>query len=273
MKRSGRPAFLDRKESPEGIPWKEIFLFIFRKIDLLQILTTLALFAIGLAFIYGTGQQSGASTSILWEKQLQYFALGAVIWLILSVVDYRYMGLASIVAYPLVLGLLVYVLFHGTKYYGATRWISVAGYSIQPSELAKVAVVLTLARILSLKKADINKPLWMLTAAALTGIPFYLIYKEPDLGTALVMLASSAAIIFAAKLKWKYILFLAILIPVIGAAGYFSMKEYQRDRVKVFLNPEHDTKNRGWSQLQAEIAVGQGGFTGKGLRQGTDNAL
>ena len=273
MKKAGRASFLDKKESPAGIPWKGIFLFIFRKIDLLQILTILCLFGIGLAFIYGTGQQSGASSSILWQKQLQYFGLGMVIWLILSVVDYRYTGLASVLAYPIAIGLLTYVLFYGTKYYGARRWISIAGYSIQPSELAKVAVVLTLSRVLSLKYANINHPLWMLIAAILTGIPFYLIYKEPDLGTALVMLSAAAAIIFSARLKWRYILLLAILIPIIGTAGYFSMKQYQRDRVKVFLNPEHDTRNRGWSQLQAEIAVGQGGISGKGYMQGTHNAL
>ena len=142
--------------------------------------------------------------------------------------DQKYLMLMSI-------PVLLYVLFFGTRYYGATRWISIAGYSIQPSELAKVALVLTLSRVLSLKFANINHPLWMLAAVVLIGIPFYLIYKEPDLGTALVMLVSSAAIIFSAKLKWRYILILAILIPIIGTAGYFSMKQYQRDRVKVFL--------------------------------------
>ncbi|MBP5182354.1 MAG: rod shape-determining protein RodA [Lentisphaeria bacterium] len=273
MKKNGRLAFLDRKETPEGFPWKEVFFFIFRKIDLLQILVTLCLFGIGLAFIYGTGQQSGASTTVLWQKQLQYFALGMFFFLILSLLDYRYMGFAAVAAYPIAVGMLVYVLFHGTKYYGATRWISVAGYSVQPSELAKLAVVLTVARMLSLEKVNVNNPLWLLAVLLLTGVPFFLIYKEPDLGTGLVMLAAVGAMIFSAKLKWKYILLLAVLIPVLGAAGYFSMKQYQRDRVKVFLDPEHDTKNRGWSQLQAEIAVGQGGVTGKGFMQGTHNAL
>lgn len=273
VKRSSRAPVLDRKEIPDGIPWKGIFLFIFRKIDLMQILTILALFAIGLAFIYGTGQQAGATSSILWQKQLQYFILGSIVWLFLSFTDYRYMGFLSILAYPLAIFLLVYVLFNGTRYYGATRWISIGGYSLQPSELAKVAVILTISRFLSLKKVNINHPLWMLAAIVLVGLPFFLIYKEPDLGTALVMLAAVAAIIFAARLKWRYILFLVILIPVIALGGYFSMKEYQRDRVKVFLNPELDTKNRGWSQLQAELAVGQGGLTGKGFMQGTHNAL
>ena len=158
MKKSGRPAFLDKKESREGIPWKGIFLFIFRKIDLLQILTILALAGIGLAFIYGTGQQTGATSSVLWIKQLQYFALGGALWLFLSIIDYRYIGFLSVLAYPIAIGLLLYVLFFGTKYYGATRWISIAGYSIQPSELAKVAVVLTLSRVLSLKFTNINNP-------------------------------------------------------------------------------------------------------------------
>ena len=273
MKRASRTPVLDKKEVPEGIPWKRIFLFFFTKIDLLQILVVLSLFAVGLAFIYGTGQQAGASTSILWQKQLQYFIIGSFVWVLLSFLDYRYMGFAAFLAYPVSIILLVYVLFYGTKYYGATRWISIGGYSLQPSELAKVAVVLFISRFLSLKKANINHPLWMLGTIALTGLPFFLIYKEPDLGTALVMLAAVAAIVFSAKLKWRYILFLAILIPVVATAGYFSMKEYQRDRVKVFLNPELDTKNRGWSQLQAELAVGQGGLTGKGFMQGTHNAL
>lgn len=257
------------------IPWKAIFHFFAGKIDFMQIIPMVLLFAIGVCFIYGTGQQAGGAATLLWEKQLTYFLIGGACYLVLSFLDYRWLGPLSILAYPGSILLLTYVLFFGVKYYGATRWIKVGSMSVQPSELAKVAVILTVSWLLSLKKININNPLWFLGIMLLTGLPFYLIYKEPDLGTGLMMVFSVIAIIFSAKLKWRYILFFAVLVPTLAYSVFHSdlMPEYQKKRVMVFLNPELDPLRTGWSPRQAELAVGSGGFSGKGFMQGTISAL
>ena len=257
------------------IPWKAIFHFFVQKIDFMQIVPMLLLFSIGVCFIYGTGQQAGGAATTLWEKQLTYFLIGGTIYLVLTFLDYRWLGPLSLIAYPTSLILLTYVLFFGVKYYGATRWIKVGGMSIQPSELAKVAVVLTISWLLSLKKVNINHILWFSCVLFLTGLPFYLIYKEPDLGTGLMMVFSVIAIIFCARLKWRYIFIFAVLIPTLAYSVFHSdwMPEYQKKRIMVFLNPELDPHRTGWSPRQAELAVGSGGFSGKGFMQGTISAL
>ena len=96
---------------------------------------------------------------------------------------------------------------------------------------------------------------------------------QPDLGTALILLPVVGFTAFAARLKWRYLIILGAIALIILPAAYFSLKDYQRDRIMVFLDPERDPQNRGWNQLQAEMAIGSGGFTGKGFMQSTQNPM
>lgn len=244
------------------------------RFDWFQIVPMFLLLTIGALFIYGTGQQvGGIHAALIWKKQLLFMGIGIVIWFFLIFFDYRWLIPGTFVIYPVSLVLLVAVLFFGTELYGAKRWLSIGGFSYQPSELAKLGVILVVSFLLSRRKADINKPLWALGVVSLTAVPFLLIYKEPDLGTALVLLPIVGAILFAAHLKLRWILALLVLLLATAPILYMNLKPYQKERIHTFLNPESDPTDLGWNAVQANLAVGRGGVTGKGFMEGTHCSL
>ena len=258
----------------DSSPAGSLFRRFFRRFDIFQIAPMILLLATGLAFIYGTGRQVGDSNAYdFWLRQCAYMGVGFAIWFALIFFDYRWLGPGSLIIYPASVALLICVLAFGKEYYGAKRWLSIGSTSLQPSELAKVAVILSLSWLLSLKKADINKPLWAILAVVLVAIPFILIFKQPDLGTALVLIPATGAIIFAAKLKFRYIAIIIICASVAAPITYSLLKPYQKDRISTFLDPDRDPRNRGWNANQAKMAVGRGGISGQGYMRGTHCSL
>ena len=242
---------------------------ILSRFDPLQVVPLVVLVSTGLLFIYGTGQQIGFGTEHIWKRQLVYLGVGMAIWLFLTFFDYRWLGPASAVIYPLSILFLILVLFIGVRRNEATRWLSFGGITFQPSEFAKLAVLLAVSWILSFKKADINKILWAVLVVLTAALPFFLIYLEPDLGTALVLFPAVAAIAFAANLKFRYIIIALVLLLSVAPAIYMNLKPYQKERIKTFLDPERDPMDRGWNAIQAELTVGSGGLMGKGYMNGT----
>jgi len=261
-------------ESPEPDPFVSFFRMFFSRFDWFQIVPMVALLAIGALFIYGTGQQvGGVHATIIWKRQLIYMGVGTVFWFFFIFFDYRWLIPFTFIIYPAALGLLAAVLSFGKVLYGARRWLSIGGISVQPSEFGKLAVLLAVSWLLSRKKADVNKIVWMALVAAVTAGPFLLILREPDLGTALVLLPVVGAIVFTAKLKMHWIVLAVVLVTASVPIVYSNLKPYQRERVETFLNPESDPQNRGWNSIQAELAVGRGGISGKGFMQGTHCSL
>ncbi len=251
-----------------------VFRSFFRRFDLFQIVPMLALLAIGALFIYGTGQQvGGVHATIIWKRQLLYMGVGLVIWFSFVFFDYRWLIPGTFLIYPVAILLLIAVLFFGRELFGARRWLSIAGVSIQPSEFGKLAVILSVSLLLSRKTVNINHLRWAGVTLLLTAIPFLLIYKEPDLGSALVLLPVVGAIAFAANLKLKWLIVLLITAAAVTPAVYYNLKPYQKERVHAFLNPDSDPTDRGWNATQANLAVGRGGLTGKGFMQGTHCSL
>ncbi len=232
------------------------------------------LLAVGALFIYGAGQQVGGFAAItFWKRHLMYMAVGGAFWFVFSLIDYRWFGPAGAVLYVCSIGLLIYVLLFGVQYFGARSWIEFGPVNFQPSEIAKMATLIVCAWVLSMKGADINKLFWMGLILLIVAIPVVLIKMQPDLGTAIVFLPIVGFMAFAARLKWKYIAVLLLAAVIVLPTSYYFLKEYQKERIMVFLDPERDPQNRGWNQLQAEIAVGSGGFSGKGFMHGTHNTL
>ena len=255
-----------------------------KEFDFVQIFAISCLFAIGLIFIYSTGQQAGTSVALgAWVKQVKWLVVSTVAWLTLASIDYRRLKPLAVVFYGLNLLLLIIVLIWGTKINGAQRWIVIKGLGLrlQPSELAKLSVVLYLSAVLSTHGFNINTFKNMLITGAIIVVPFLLIAAEPDLGSSLILIPLSGFIIFVAGLKWRYIiigfsvaLFL-ITAEVINEVYEIHplLKDYQKERVLTFWDPERDLNNRGYNQFQAKLAVGSGGLTGKGIGQGTQNSL
>lgn len=243
--------------------------------DWLAILLVAGLLAAGLAFIYSASWR-GAETGIVgawFPRQIWWIALGAVAALVLAFIDYRIWLRHSGWLYVATLVLLVLVLVVGKKVYGAYRWLEVFGIPVQPSEFAKVALVLVLAQILS-RPAIRPRSLWtVLLALGLAAIPFVLILKEPDLGTALIIAPTVAVMLFAAGAALRHLLGLAAVGALLSPLGWFVLGDYQRERILTFLDPSRDPLASGWNALQSAIAVGSGGLFGKGYLNGTQNVL
>ncbi|MFZ2654635.1 MAG: rod shape-determining protein RodA [Victivallales bacterium] len=244
------------------------------RIDFLQLFAVAGLLAIGVTFIYGTGQQVGDKEALLWKKQLVWAGMGFIVWAGMAFFfDYRKLTvLVPFIYVACLIGLLL-VLKLGVDLNGARRWFSFAGISIQPSEFAKFGVLLMAAWMLSIKEFDVNKLTHLIVLGIVCGVPFLLIVIEPDLGTSLVFIPMICSMVFAAGLKWKWI-FLGLFLSVSAVpAIYPFLKEYQKERIQVFLDPERDPENRGWNSLQSQLAVGSGGAFGKGFMHGTQNTL
>ena len=252
-----------------------VILRFFARFDLMQIIPLALLLTIGMSFVYSTGQQVGGHHVELFNRQCVYLAIGVALWFTFILVDYRWIGLFSTLFYPAVIVVLVLVLMFGPVRNNTRRWIDIGPVSLQPSELGKMAVLFSIAWLASFKKVNINKIWWIGLVLLLTFIPFFLICWEPDLGTAIVLIPLTAAILFAANLRWIYIVIIAVFCiggPVIAYKSPI-LKSYQKKRIDMFINPEDDRYGGGWNVIQAEIAVGTGGMTGKGYRNGTHTML
>ena len=262
-------------DSPAAVRMVKIFFrILLYRTDWLMVIPVLVLLTFGEMFIYGTGQQAGGIAAVTyWKRHLTYMAIGSGLWLFFSILDYRWCSLLSAILYPFSLILLVAVFFFGREFFGARSWLSIGSITIQPSELAKFAVVLLTAWLLSAKKVDVNHPLWLLLVVVLLAIPAGITCLQPDLGTAAAMSVPVAAMIFTARLKWRILLIFMVAGAIILPIGFHCLKTYQKERIMVFVNPERDRQNRGWTQYQSEIAVGAGGLAGRGFMNSKHSLL
>jgi len=199
--------------------------------------------------------------------------LGTIAMLITLSIDYRTFTDKSHWIYIALIGVLVYVMLFGMVQMGARRWIPLKFFNLQPSEFAKIGVALVLAKFYGENR---GAPQWtdLAIGGALTLLPVALIYKEPDLGTAVVLLPIYIAIAYLAGMRLRVlgIVFLALVLAA-PVAWTFVLRPYQKARVTSFLDPSQDAKGAGYQQIQARITVGSGGLTGKGFRKGTQGQL
>ena len=212
----------------------------------------------------------------LWLSQLVFMGVGVALALVVALVDYRYHLRLSYLFYGAVVLLLLVVLVKGRLVMGARRWLTFGPANLQPSELAKIAVILALARYFHFDGEKRKGALGLAGIAvpvALTLAPAVLILRQPDLGTALIVLAIGATMILLAGVRWKTL----AIIAGVGIAGAMlawpHLKPYQRKRVESFLDPEGDALGAGYHARQSMIAVGSGQGFGKGWGQGTQTRL
>lgn len=208
------------------------------------------------------------------DRQMARFAIGLVIMVTIAVTDIRVWMRLSYAVYAIGVVLLVAVELFGRVGMGAQRWLDLGVFHIQPSEIMKIALILTLARYFhGLSYEEVGRIRWLFIPLSIVVVPVGLVMKQPDLGTAMLLLASSGAVFFFAGVRaWKFI---AVIVAG-GAAlplAWNFLHDYQKKRVLTFMNPEEDPLGSGYHILQSKIALGSGGFTGKGYMQGTQSHL
>ena len=245
---------------------------IFR-LDFFQIIPMCFLLIVGLFYVYSTGQQIGGNPDI-WKKQLFFILCGFTIWGVLAYINYKLLAQWAVIIYAVSVITLVLVLMFGVERYGAKRWFSLFGlFSVQPSEFAKTATLILAAWILSLRRFNIHNLKHLAGWGMSVFIPFYLIYKEPDLGSSIILFPATAAMLFVARIRWKWIIIAAISILVMVPIIYPRLHGYQKERILVFLDPSRDPTNKGWNSRQSQLAVGSGGLFGKGIGKNTQSTL
>jgi rod shape determining protein RodA len=244
-----------------------------RKFDLWLLAFALMLVAYGLVVIRSATLLADRPVSAQLLTQGAYALLGVGLMLVLSFVDYRLLGVFAVAIYGGALALLALVLVTGTTIYGAQRWVDVGPARFQPSELAKVAVILCLARYLASREQELGRPRTLLVSLAIVLVPVALVYRQPDLGTSLVLLSIWFGMTFAAGVPLKW-LGTMLAVPLVGFPLVWRLlQDYMRRRLTTFLAPERDPLGEGYNLIQARISVGAGGWWGKGLGNGSQTQL
>ncbi|MFN4155420.1 MAG: rod shape-determining protein RodA [Paracoccaceae bacterium] len=214
-------------------------------------------------------------------RQMQVFALGAVLMFFVAFVPIWFWRNMSLLGYVVSVLLLLVVEFFGAMGMGAQRWIEVGGIRLQPSELMKVTLVMMLAAYydwLDVKKT--SRLLWVLIPVVLTAVPTVLVLMQPNLGTALILLMIGGTMMLLAGVSWWY--FAIVISGVLGTVwtvlasrgtDWQLLHDYQFRRIDTFLDPTSDPLGAGYNIIQAQIALGSGGWSGKGFMQGTQSRL
>jgi rod shape determining protein RodA len=238
------------------------------------LLLILMISAIGIANLFSATSTWTAEVQPVYLKQFYWLGLGLLIVVLICVFDYRHLEYLSFSLYGGNLLLLLLVLAVGRTSMGATRWISLAGINVQPSEIMKIVIIVALARYFSEKEHLRGFSLRELIAPGLIlGIPALLIMKQPDLGTALLVLCIGGTMALFAGVQRSAIVVLALSGLGAACGGWFLLHDYQKQRILTFLNPERDPLGAGYHIIQSKIAVGSGGFNGLGFMQGTQSQL
>jgi len=273
------------------------------RLDWLQLIAIFALMGFGIAFVFSATASHESSVvpwyNQLWVRQVFWCVVGLSAMIVICCVDYHILARWSYVAYWGTILLLILVFIIGPVRFGARRWIDLGPFQLQPSEFAKLAFILAMGNFLSRPPDELRQPLIFWKALGMIALPFLMILKEPDLGSALIFLPMGLAMMFIAGVPVRFLtqlvgggalLISLIMVDVLLAPPKWQIKleDYQRRRLIVYFGLEdvpsnvspaakaaarREMRNYSYNVDQALISVGSGGMFGKGFRQGTQNAL
>ena len=237
-----------------------------------------AISGFGFVMLYSV---SGGNLERWAQPQIQRFFIGMLCLFIVAMVPIWFWRNMSFLAYSIAVLLLIAVEFIGVTGMGAQRWIDVGFMRLQPSEVMKITLVLILAAYYDwLPLTRTSRPLWVLFPVVLILLPVFLVLRQPDLGTSLLLIAGGGTIMFLAGVHWGYFatiisLGFGLVAAVFQTRGssWQLLKDYQYSRIDTFINPDSDPLGAGYHITQAKIALGSGGWTGRGFMQGTQSRL
>ena len=236
-------------------------------------LTAAALAVIGVINLYSATSVSRAALSEIYIQQVYWLVLGGILAAVVTVIDYRHYERLGYVLYGVGIILLLLVFILGKDIRGSSRWISIGSFGFQPSEFMKLFMIIALAKYLHDDPKTEERSLKdLLIPAVLTAVPMLLILKQPDLGTALILSLIFATICLLTKIRWQSLVSLVIGSGIAAPLLWtYVLRDYQKQRILVFLNPEANILGSGWHAHHARVAIGAGGWTGQGFMRGTQN--
>jgi rod shape determining protein RodA len=240
--------------------------------DWVLLLVVLLIAGIGVLNLYSATSSWAPS---FYLKQLSWLGIGLFIALAVTAFDYRHLEYLGPFFYLINVALLVAVLAFGKVTMGAARWIDLGFFNLQPSEIMKIVIILIFARYFSAQEKPHGYSLReLIIPFAILGVPVILILRQPDLGTSmLIVFIGFTMMLFAGIKRWTLIFLSASGVGAAITAWFFLLHDYQRRRVHTFLDPEKDPLGSGYHIIQSKIAVGSGGFFGKGFMQGPQSQL
>ena len=234
----------------------------------------IALSIIGLTALFSATSETNYNE---FTKQIIWIVISVLAMIMTMLIDYNLLVKISPILYGISIILLILVLFT-EPINGASSWFSIGDFAFQPSEFAKIAVILFLAfsisKLQEKGKEEINRPWKLLIVLGIVAVPLLLIVKQPDFGTAAAYILALALILFTAGIDKKYILVTILLIAILAPIIYiYILPSHAKTRIEIFLNPESDPRGAGYNVIQSKLAIGAGGLTGMGLLKGNQTQL
>ena len=228
---------------------------------------------VGVVNLYSATSVSRDALREVYVQQVYWLVFGGIIATMVAAIDYRHYERLGYALYGFGIVLLVLVFVLGRDIRGSSRWINIGSFSLQPSEFMKLFLIIALAKYLhDDPKSDGRTLKDLVVPALIVAVPMLLVLKQPDLGTALILGLIFVSICALTRIAWRSLLTLAIsgavLIPVVWT---YVLKDYQKSRITVFLNPEANILGTGWHAHHARVAIGNGGLFGQGFMRGTQN--
>lgn len=248
---------------------------ILKNLDWWLVAAVVLLLGCGLGLIDSATHSFAVSTGKAWhvQRQSMFMAFGLLLVTASFAFDYRMLKNYASRLYIFNIVLLVAVMLFGHSQLGAQRWIQIGSLSFQPSEFAKVFLIICLATFMDKRIEWLENFKDYLPVFAYIFVPFLLVMRQPDLGTSLTFIAILVGMIFVSGFKYKWFFRLGVIFVALLPAFWLILKDYQKNRIRVFLNPELDPFGSGYHVIQSKIAIGSGGLLGKGWLAGTQSQL
>jgi rod shape determining protein RodA len=266
-------SFLEYAVAATPTGWRKIL-----HLNWALVLLLVAVASLGFLMLFSV---AGGSMSPWVEPQMQRFGLGLALMFVVALVPIWFWRNLSALAYGVSVILLLYVEFFGSVGMGAQRWIDLGFMRLQPSELTKITLVMVLAAYYDWLDLDkTSRPVFVILPIVMIIVPVMLTLRQPDLGTALLLLMGGGAVMFLAGVHWAY--FIGVIAAGVGAVAavlssrgtpWQVLQDYQYRRIDTFLDPSSDPLGAGYHITQSQIALGSGGWTGRGFMEGTQSRL
>lgn len=241
-----------------------------RKLDWILIISALLLVGIGLLSIYSSSL--GRNDFFNFKKQIIFFGVGFLLMILLSFFDWRILKQDPyfiLILYFLSLAALVGLYFFAPEIRGVKSWYKLGPISIDPIEFTKIVLIILLAKYFSMRHIEMYRPRHIIFSGVYLLLPAFLFFFQPDLGSVLILIAIWIGILLISGIKIRHFLILAFCgLLIFLAAWTFALKDYQKQRIITYINPQIDPKGISWSVNQSKIAIGSGGLLGQGLGQG-----